>query len=234
MKSVVPRRLDKGMGSKDYSAAASRLAKLARRQHGLVTREQALQAEMSERAIDLRIASGEWHRILHGVYRLPGAGSSWLQDLTAVCLSLKGAVVSHRAAAALLKLGGFEPGMVELTTCRPQRPPEWLASEPPGRKAPTLLVHHSKLMPAKDVVKIERIPATSVARTLLELGAVVPEAEVERALDDALRRGLTSLVSLRRRLEELGRKGRGGTAVLRSLIESRVPGEIPRASSRKS
>ncbi len=62
---------------------------------------------------------------------------------------------------------------------------------------------------------------TSPSRTLVDLGAVVGEATLELALEDALRRRLTTIARLDWRLEELCAKGRGGCGRLRRLLEAR-------------
>ena len=64
---------------------------------------------------------------------------------------------------------------------------------------------------------------TNPIRTLIDLGAVVGRETVELALDDALRRRLTSLKMLLGRLDDLGGKGRRGAGVLRSLLKERDP-----------
>jgi len=67
---------------------------------------------------------------------------------------------------------------------------------------------------------------TRPARTLLDLAAVEPEL-VERALDDALVRGLTTLGSVVRMLDRAGGHGRAGTAVMRELVAARSAGQSP-------
>jgi hypothetical protein len=59
---------------------------------------------------------------------------------------------------------------------------------------------------------------TSLARTLADLGSVVGADQVERALDDARRRG-TSLRWLRETATRLHRPGQSGTKTLLVLLE---------------
>jgi very-short-patch-repair endonuclease len=84
-------------------------------------------------------------------------------------------------------------------------------------------VHEATLV-AADVTTIDAIPVTSPTRTLIDLASVVTPEVLEEALDDALRRGLTSLVRLRRRIDELGRRGRKGIAELARMVAVRSPG----------
>jgi very-short-patch-repair endonuclease len=188
-------------------------ARLARSQRGLLTARQGTQFGLSKRAIQRRVASGAWEKVLPGVYRLPGAAASWEQRLIAAWLwAGQGAAVSHRTAAVLLGLDGFDSGPVEISTTRPVH----------GRAA-GVIVHRVRRLDRADVMTLGGICLTQPARTLLDLGAVAPAALVERAMEDALRRGLVSLSRLRWTLERVGGPGRPGTAVLRMLVEERAP-----------
>jgi very-short-patch-repair endonuclease len=82
------------------------------------------------------------------------------------------------------------------------------------------VIHHHALDPV-DVMTFEGLPVTTPARTLIDVAAMVDEATLEVALDDALRRGLVSLPRLRWRLEQLTAKGRPGVKPVRSLLEAR-------------
>jgi len=135
----------------------------------------------------------------------------------AACLHAgKGAVVSHRAAAALWRLDGMEPGIVELITPRRIRRPG--------------IVAHQTSLPRRRTTHIGPIPVTDATRTLLDLGAVVPLHAAQPALEDALRRGLTTLVLLRRRLRTDGGRGHRGAGVLRELVDARDPDAAPAES----
>ena len=71
---------------------------------------------------------------------------------------------------------------------------------------------------------------TTPARTLLDLGAVVPALVVESALEDALMRRLVTFKLLLNTLERLGGPGRNGAGVLRALVEERDPATAPTQS----
>lgn len=188
-----------------------RVARLAAAQYGVFAREQVARLGATRGSIDHRIRTGRWDRVAPRVFRLAGAPPSWHQSLIAACLSWgDGAVVSHRAAAALWRLAGFAPGPVELTVPRRR-----------DRNGPGV-VHRNLLLPP-DVTTVEAIAVTTPARTLLDIASVAPPAAVEEALD-ALRRRLVSMARLRWRLTQLGRKGRPGLATMHSLINARDPG----------
>jgi hypothetical protein len=73
------------------------------------------------------------------------------------------------------------------------------------------------------------VPVTSVNRTLIDYGAVVPPILVERAVEDAFRRGLTSEGALRRRLAQVGGRGCRGSGVLRRVLDLRPEGRPARS-----
>ena len=76
-------------------------------------------------------------------------------------------------------------------------------------------------MPKCDVALVAGIPTTTPTRTLIDLGAVVREEALELALEDALRRRLTSPARIEWRLAELCTRGRNGCATLRHLLQER-------------
>ena len=89
-------------------------------------------------------------------------------------------------------------------------------------------MHHVAAIDRRDVVTVDGIRTTGLARTLADLGSVVDPTAVRRALTDARRRR-TSLGWLRDTAERLHRPGQAGTGtLLRSLdatpLEGRVPG----------
>ncbi|HMC51447.1 MAG TPA: DUF559 domain-containing protein, partial [Acidimicrobiales bacterium] len=116
-------------------------------------------------------------------------------------------VASHRTAAALWELDGFQRGPVEVSVPTPRYK---------GRA-----VHRTSDLTRADVTRVESIPVTTPARTLIDLGAVVPVSRVEESLETALRTGLTSVEQVRRVLDRLARRGRPGLAAIRAVLERR-------------
>lgn len=67
---------------------------------------------------------------------------------------------------------------------------------------------------------VDGIPATTVPRTILDLAAVAPRRQVERALNEVEVQGLTDRLSIPDLLERYPR--RRGSAVLRALLEEKA------------
>ncbi|MGH2818525.1 MAG: type IV toxin-antitoxin system AbiEi family antitoxin domain-containing protein [Actinomycetota bacterium] len=176
----------------------------AGRRLGLVTRAQALKHGLSHSTIHRYLSRGDWRRACKNVYAFCGYPPSWEQHALAVCLSLgAGAYLCRRAAARLWDLEGIEESPVEVYV--PNRK---------GHRSDGVILCRTDSLPRKDATHMGVFPLTSVTRTLIDLGAACDEEAVEIALECALRRSLTSLPRLRRRLDELGGCGRRGCRTL--------------------
>lgn len=92
------------------------------------------------------------------------------------------------------------------------------------------LPHRSGDLADFEVTEVEGLRATDPTRTLGDLGAVCDVDTVERALESALRRGITSVSRLECRCAALGRKGRAGTKVLRAAMARRADQASPTES----
>ncbi|HMC08226.1 MAG TPA: type IV toxin-antitoxin system AbiEi family antitoxin domain-containing protein, partial [Actinomycetota bacterium] len=186
------------------------IAALAERQHGLVTRPQALERGLTESAVGRRLAAGRWKRVHSGVYRLAGVERTWEQELHAHLLAAgPGAVASHRSAATLLSLPGVERKF-EITVARCHT-----------YTGAGLEVHRASLVEGVDRALVRQIPATSPARTLIDLASVVDRDRLESILDHTLAGEVVDLDRVRRRLAALGTRGRKGAGSLLALLDER-------------
>jgi very-short-patch-repair endonuclease len=185
---------------------------LARRQQGLVTRQQALAVGMTDHEIKNRAHRGWWQLVYPGVYLLGVSPPIWEQRLRAATLAAgPTAVASHRAAAILWQLDGFAGHPIEITI--------------PHRREATLdsvRTYRSRTLGPAEVTAHRGIPVTVVERTLLDLGRHHDERTIEVALESALRKGLTTNVAV---TEYLGRTaGRvPGRRVLERVLRERGP-----------
>lgn len=196
------------------------LNRLAARQYSLAHRQQALDLGMTPRQIHARLGSG-WFVPLHrSVYRVGPGSDSPEQAVLAACLATGSlAVASHRSAAALWALRGVESAGPEITLFADRH-----------RPLDGVVVHRTSAIEKVDISRTCRIRVTAPARTLLDLGAVVPVGVVESALEDALMRRLVTFALLAATLERLGGPGRNGAGVLRALVEERDPATAPTES----
>lgn len=191
------------------------LARIAVRQHGLVTLGQARGVGATRATLRTRIDAGSWRVVDRGVLRVAGAPVTWESELLARVLSAgPGAVASHRSAGALWGLEGCRPGIPELTV-------------PNGRRyrRAGVRTHESTDLHLVAPVRRQGIPTTPVTRTLLDLGAVVDRGRVHVALDDARRRRLTDWDALLHTLTTHARRGRDGVGTLRAILDDHY-GEV--------
>lgn len=197
------------------------LTRLAARQHSLAHRQQALDLGLTARQIQTRVEAGWLVPVHRDVYRLAGGRSLSAQSVLAACLSAgPGAVASHRSAAVLWGLRDVEDERPEITVSGDRH-----------RRMPGVAVHRTDSLIDVDRTRRAGIPVTTPARTLLDLGAVVPVHVVEQALEDALLRRLVTFDLLMATLDRLGRSGRNGAGALRSLLAERDPATAPTEST---
>jgi Protein of unknown function (DUF559) len=180
------------------------IGSLAGRQHGVVARRQLRELGIGVDRIEGRRRRAQLHLLYRGVYavghRTLTAEGRWM---AAVLASGPDAVLSHRSAAhlwGLLPRSGSAPEVTRRTASRPR----------PGIRA------HRSILPADEVEEVERIPVTSVSRTLLDLAAILSVPRLEQAMNEAEIRRLYGCLSL---LDLLDRyPGRRGVATLRGLL----------------
>lgn len=189
---------------------------IARRQHALITFDQALAAGLSHCQVRHRIRSGEWCTVRPGVYAVSGAPPTWFQSVAAVSLAAAPAWASHDTAGALWALPGVADDVIHVVT-------------PLHRQVRLAGVrgHRSGALFSADVTTIHRIPVTAPARTLVDLSARLSRRRLSTAVDDALRRRILTLESLERCVARLaGAPGRRPAAV-HELLAERRPGYDP-------
>ena len=194
-----------------------RALEIAARQHGLVTREQAVTAGMSRRQLDAALVQRTLIFVHRGVYRAGGSRPTFEQAVLAACFAARG-VASHATPATLWEMRGWKTSTVEVTVA--------------GRRQPELagiIGHSTRRLDRADVVRRGPIPLTSPARTLLDLCSVGAPAAVESAVEDSLHRRLVTRARLEAVLNR-GSQGRPGVATLRKILADRDPRAAPTES----
>jgi very-short-patch-repair endonuclease len=126
--------------------------------------------------------------------------------MAAVLAGGEAAALSHRSAAALWEIGSEQAGRIDVSVrrrCELRRPGLRLRGRP--------------AIPAEDIVIRDDIPVTSPVLTLLDLATELAPTPLERAVNDADKRGLVDPETLR---EELNRySGEPGVRPLRHLLD---------------
>jgi hypothetical protein len=195
------------------------VAKVAAEQYALFTTAQASAAGMSPTMLAHRRRRGTVVRLEPRLYRLAGAPITWHQQVLAACLAENG-LASHRTAAALWQFDGCRPGVVEVLTERWRRRPNQ-----------SVRVHETRLLHPDDRDEVDGIPVTSRARTLVDLGAVLPIGRLETALDGALTQKQVTPEEVWECVERLDVPGRPWVAVIRRLVAVRLGTDGPRPNT---
>jgi hypothetical protein len=197
--------------------AERRCAECAARQHGVISRVQALALGLTRHQVHQRVVAGRWERVLPSVFRLSGTVWDWHQRLQAACLwAGRGFALSHKTAAALWGLPRFPRGPVELSVARNVR------------QADRLAVHRVLPFGAKEVVVLEGFRVTSAARTLIDLAAEETVEDLRSSLDDLLRRGRVTPEALQAALAR--RSASRGIQSLANLVRDLAEGAAPTES----
>jgi very-short-patch-repair endonuclease len=175
---------------------------LAARQHGVVTRGQLLDAGVSDKAMERRLASGHLVRLHRGVYAVGHAQlrpeGRWL----AAVLAAGGAALSHRSAAALHGIHEGT-GAIDVTTTR--------------RVAVRgVVVHRTTVLDDRDVMTRRGVPVTTLPRTLVDLAGILTAEQLGKLLRETDRRGRLDPAALRAALTRTS--GRPGAPALRAAL----------------
>ena len=191
------------------------MARFAVRQHGLVTRAQLLGAGLTARQIDRRLYSGQLMFVHESVYRVPSVRPTYDQAVLAACLAT-GGVASHRCAARLFGLRGFERyRRIEICVDR--------------TRAPELDGVVSHKMKGLERTFIGALPVAMPGEVLMQLGVVAP-LQLEAAVNDVLCRRIATLPGLVRFVQRRAARGRNGTELLRQVVAEQVRAGAPTES----
>jgi very-short-patch-repair endonuclease len=148
-----------------------RLGDLAHRQHGVVSIRQLRWLGYSHSSVEKAVAGGRWHRLHQGVYAVGHTNLSLHgRCLAAVLASGPNSLLSHYSAGWLLGLISTRPVPIHVTTPLPRK------------RRGAVRIHHSRTLIDDDRALEEGIPVTSVARTALDLAAILRFRNLRRLI----------------------------------------------------
>lgn len=176
-----------------YDEREARIGETGGRQHGLITARQLAALGLTSQSISRRVAAGRLHRVHRGVYAVghkaltPGG-----RRLAAVLAHGELALASHVTAAAIWELRQSASMLIHVTV--PGR----------GRDRPGIRAH-SRWLSQDDRALRDGTPVTSLARTLVDLGDVVPATQVRNAFVRAEQLRLIDMTAIDAALARAGR-----------------------------
>lgn len=203
-------------------AVLTALEELGAMQWGLVTTGQAKQIGIERLWLSRLMDRGVIHRIRHGVYALPSATHGPLQELQAAWLTTDRTrtledrimsdnhiVVSHISASNVHELG-------DLVATRHE-----FSSTTRRQTAQQDIHFYRRELASEDIVLIDGLPVTSVARTIADLAELhVDFDHLAQAVKDAFNKGAVDFQTLAARLSPAARAYNyaGGNEFVDALI----------------
>ncbi len=182
-----------------------RMADLATRQYGVVTRAQLAELGYTDERIDHELETGRlqaWHRSVFAV------GHQGLNPhglcMAAVLFRGEGALISYQSAVWLWGLERNLEVPVNVSV-------RWR-----GHAHDAIGLHHCPALRDEDATTIELLPVTSVPRTLLDYASVAKTYRLERAMDRADRLELLDPAAIDLITEEV--RGHKGSKPLRRAM----------------
>jgi predicted transcriptional regulator of viral defense system len=158
---------------------ASSITENAERQHGAMSSSQLRGLGITPKQIHRLIADRWLVPVRPGVFVVAGAPPTWHQAVMAAVLAAgPQAVASHSTAANLWGLPGVERAATELSTSRPDR-----------RRLDGVVAHRTVAFLDCEHTTLERIPLTTVARTIVDLSGRFSVPKLGRMTDHGLRKG---------------------------------------------
>jgi len=199
LSSTEPKEVHRGSRGKAVAAIAAT-------QHGLITSAQLAAIGVGATTVHHWVSTGRLHRIHRGVFAV---GHPRMNDrgrwLAAVLACGDGAVLSHRAAAAL---HGIRPDSATLIDVS--------AAGRPGRTRRGIRLHRGEQLRDAEIEVVDRIPCTTVARTIVDLATCVRPGALEYAIHQAQVKRELDRDAIATVVAHLPR--RRGNAVLRRLL----------------
>src|SRR4051794_20566159 len=179
--------------------------------HGVASRRELLAAGERSAAIQARIEAGRYLRLYEGVYAIGHAELTVAGRRRAIVLACgPRAVLSHRSAAGAWGIRPDGAARWDVTV----RKASAVAPDAPVR------VYRHPTLRDEEVADLDGIPTTTVARTLLDLAAVVAPHHLRRAVERADELELFDLTALRATLAAHPRRpGRGRLAAIVAQME---------------
>ena len=172
----------------------------------LVTTAELRAAGLSYSAVSKRVKRGALVRRYPGVYSYgTGELSREARAMAAVLACGRDAVLGQLAAADLFDVSRWRIEVPHVLVARRHRP------------VAGIVIHHCARLDPHDVCTVRGVPSTTVARMLVDLGAVLTAHQLAWVINEAAFRGRFSLEATRRAMARAN--GHRGIGVLERALE---------------
>lgn len=200
--------------SEKATSPRARASAVAAANLGIITREQALAASLTERRIEGLLACGEWVAMHPGTYRVAAVPVTWEMRVMAAVRAAERcpvsgqqrvAVASHAAAAALHGIRPADKARPEITVVGTAKP-----------LLQGVSVHRTTTLDPGDIRCVHGIPVTTGARMLVDQSSMLADVDYLPLVDDTICGRASSRKATYERAQEL-RPGRPHIARLIAL-----------------
>lgn len=173
-----------------------------------MTRQQLLALGFGRRSIQHRVERGRLFPVSLGVYAVGWPALNQKRRwMAAVLAGGEGAALGHRSAAALWEIGTEQKGRIDVSVRRRCE-----------LRSPGVRFRGRPALSPQDISVRDDIPVTAPIQTLLDLATELEPIPLERAVNDADKRGLVDPETLREELRRYG--GQAGVRALRRLLDN--------------
>jgi len=181
------------------------LAEIGARQHGTISRRQALAIGFSPSAIGRMLAAGRLREVHAGVYAIgPHELSAVGYQFAALLAIGPDPLLSHQTSASKQDLVRASSIVHVSISTRVQR------------RLAGVVVHRPRRIDPEDRVRIDGLPMTGLPRTLLDLAEVLRIGQLESAIEAADRSGRLDVVAIQGVVERY--RGHRGCRPLKRII----------------
>lgn len=191
--------------------------RLGERHQGAIGRFELRAEGVSRSAVQHLLADGVLWVAGSRVVVAAGSPSSHLQDLAIVQLDAgPDAAISHEAGAAVMAVPGYFFGPTDVSRPRrAQRGMKFLGE-----------LHEPCWLPEEHIVVVDGIRVTKMARLLYDLAGTVTEGRFLRTFANTVSRHPSLLRDLHAMMPLMGRRGRPGIALMRSVLDEHPVGSV--------
>lgn len=170
------------------------IARLARLQHGVVSRAQLVEAGLSTSGISRLVTQRGWEQVHRGVFRAPGAPVTFAQRVLAAQLAIPlPSVVTADAAAHLYGVRGA-PEIIDLLLDEKAR-----VLAPPGTR-----LLRSRTLVDSDVSRYQGIRVATGTRLAIDYARLALVPDIRALLIDLRQRRLLTIEQVEERLSKIG------------------------------
>lgn len=188
--------------------------RIARTQNGVAGRSQLLEV-VSAGCVDRAVKAGALVAMREGVYRAAGLPPDFAAELRAAMLvNGRFSLASHRAAASLWDVTWGDPPVLELTVVRSK-----------SARTPGAVIHRPVRIDERDVAMRKGFRVTSPVRTVIDLGAVLDDDVLPKAVEAFLRSRRVGVSLLRWKCDDLDHPRRTGPRRVRAVLDDRALGD---------